>query len=104
MKKVSKKELAEHVKELEKKGARFFVKEKDGQYYPFCILCGKIIGDEPHFTGIWWHPDLKRNYIYATCLPCSPKLSEDDTTKEIEEKLMFIVTKGKHLKLKTGNK
>jgi len=94
--KLSEKELEEaHEMFDSKKGTRTIMFCKDGKFYPFCILCGKIIESGSFLRGMWVEPEFERVYTYAICLDHgSNPLSDEKVIREIEERLMVLVASG----------
>ena len=67
-----------------------------------CLLCGKPLHGEPHYTCVWVEPDFERNYVYFLCENCFEKYMHD-RPHAIEEKVMSLLATVQHVKLKRIN-
>jgi len=90
--KLAKKERKKMKEVVSSKGERHFLYNEHGKFYPFCIICDKIIRSGQYLTAIWEWEELERNYVYAVCLECQNKLFDAKTTEQIEEKLMLLAS------------
>lgn len=96
----SKKKRKKMIEKIKDKGDRLFLIEKDGNLYPFCVMCGEILEGKPYMTGVLAGEDLGRNYVYAVCIECFPMLSDDKVIEQIEEWLMLVSSTRPHFKAK----
>ena len=94
--KLTKKEQKEMLEMFNsKKGVRMIRFKIGNKFYPFCILCGKIVRSGQFLQALWTEPEFERIYAYAICLDHGDEpLSDKIVMKLIEEKLMLLAASG----------
>lgn len=67
---------------------------------PCCLMCEQPLPRhaEAFVTGVWVWEENKRNYLYALCLDCFKKYSNEKNIEKIEDKIMLLITTRPHIK------